>query len=308
MANAMKSPADSEVLRAHPNLTFRNGPFSYRIERSKDGGATYTVTDGKNTISEPILWAFGVGVMGQTFVYHRNGAYVEGRVSYYTQTKGLDITIGHVTTPPKTIEEAFGKAAPAVEARDCFGCHSTASVTQDKSEIGTVNPGIHCEACHGPGQDHIDAMKAGNLDDKHIFNPKTLSTEDLSNFCGNCHRSWETVALMRLRGVNTVRFQPYRLTNSRCYDQDDPRISCLACHNPHEDVRRDIAFYDSKCTACHAAKVNTAQPAATRAAVCPVGKEKCVSCHMPKFELPGGHYKFTDHDIRIVRPNELYPN
>jgi hypothetical protein len=28
---------------------------------------------------------------------------------------------------------------------------------------------------------------------------------------------------------------------------------------------------------------------------------------MPKIELPGAHYKFTDHRIRIVKPNERYP-
>jgi hypothetical protein len=29
---------------------------------------------------------------------------------------------------------------------------------------------------------------------------------------------------------------------------------------------------------------------------------------MPKVELPGSHARFTDHDIRIVRANESYPN
>lgn len=51
--------------------------------------------------------------------------------------------------------------------------------------------------------------------------------------------------------MNNVRFQPYRLGNSRCWDADDARISCLACHNPHEQLHRDVAFYDSKCTSCH---------------------------------------------------------
>jgi hypothetical protein len=28
---------------------------------------------------------------------------------------------------------------------------------------------------------------------------------------------------------------------------------------------------------------------------------------MPKVELPGAHFKFTDHRIRIVKPGEAYP-
>ena len=37
-----------------------------------------------------------------------------------------------------------------------------------------------------------------------------------------------------------------------------------------------------------------------------VTKNNCVSCHMPKTELPGAHYKFTDHRIRIVKPDEHF--
>jgi hypothetical protein len=29
---------------------------------------------------------------------------------------------------------------------------------------------------------------------------------------------------------------------------------------------------------------------------------------MPKYEIPGSHHLFSDHQIRIVRPNETYPN
>jgi hypothetical protein len=29
---------------------------------------------------------------------------------------------------------------------------------------------------------------------------------------------------------------------------------------------------------------------------------------MPKYELPGAHFKFTDHRIRIVKAGEPYPD
>ena len=114
-------------------------------------------------------------------------------------------------------------------------------------------------------------------------------------------------------GVVNVRFQPYRLALSRCYDQGDPRISCLACHNPHKNDQPDPAFFDAKCLACHPSSVEKKPPAAspsrTRIAhACRVGKQLCVSCHMPKYEIPGSHFRFTDHDIRVVREGESYPN
>ena len=113
-------------------------------------------------------------------------------------------------------------------------------------------------------------------------------------------------------GVVNVRFQPYRLALSRCYDQGDPRISCLACHNPHKNDEPDPAFFDAKCLACHSSSVQkptAASPSRTRMAHgCRVGKQLCVSCHMPKYEIPGSHFKFTDNDIRMVRAGEPYPN
>jgi hypothetical protein len=29
---------------------------------------------------------------------------------------------------------------------------------------------------------------------------------------------------------------------------------------------------------------------------------------MPKYEIPGSHMVFSDHRIRVVRPNETYPD
>lgn len=85
-----------------------------------------------------------------------------------------------------------------------------------------------------------------------------LSTEDMSDFCGQCHRTWSQIAVEGPHNINNVRFQPYRLTNSKCCDTADSRI-------------------------------------------------RCVTCHMPKNELPGSHNLFSDHRIRIVRPGEPYP-
>src|SRR5207248_4550679 len=108
------------------------------------------------------------------------------------------------------------------------------------------------------------------------------------------------IAMNGPRGVNNVRFQPYRLTNSKCYDAADQRIRCTACHNPHEPPVRDASFYDSKCAACHSAAAHTK--------TCPVAKADCVTCHMPKVDLPGAHSQFTDHQIRVARANAPYPN
>jgi hypothetical protein len=312
MGRALFAPEKADILRDNPKLSYRNGQYNYLLTR--DGNRTiYTVSDGINTLSLPIFSVFGDADMGQTYVLQYKDKYYEGRVSYYPDIKGLDITMGHVPRPPVTLVEAMGREMKMDETRACFGCHSTNALNGRNLQLDQMIEGITCEQCHGPGEKHVAAMQAGDLDQKQIFNPKKLSTDDLSNFCGTCHRTWEQVAVLGIRGVMNVRFQPYRLTNSKCYDPDDKRISCLACHDPHEPRKRDAAFFDSKCTACHSAATKAA-PAAFQeegkrvARRCPVGKANCVSCHMPKVEIPGSHFHFSDHHIRIARPGDPYPN
>jgi hypothetical protein len=129
-----------------------------------------------------------------------------------------------------------------------------------------------------------------------------MKAEDANNFCGRCHRTWEEIVLQGVVGINTIRFQPYRLTNSRCFDGDDQRIACMACHDPHKAPDREPSAYDPKCLACHGPGSQR-----TKGPGCRVANKDCVTCHMPKYELPGAHHKFTDHLIRVVREGEPFP-
>ncbi len=307
MAQALELPLDSQVLRSHPRLTARLGPYTYEITRENDR-CTYTVSDGNRTISAPISWAVGLGVdrVGQTFVVQYHGSYYESRVSFFQKIQGLDITIGQPATASASFEDALGRVLGQGELQNCLGCHATAAVGSQGLQVSRLVPGITCEGCHGPGAAHIAAMKAGNVQEPHILNPDKLAAGDLVSFCGACHRTKMHVEAMHASGVLTVRFQPYRLAESRCYNPRDSRIACLACHNPHENPRHDPAFYDSKCLACHAASAGAIHAAQENAPACPVAKERCVTCHMPKYELAGTHFKFADHKIRVVRLGENF--
>jgi hypothetical protein len=132
----------------------------------------------------------------------------------------------------------------------------------------------------------------------------TLGAEDMNDLCGSCHRTWAFVATNGPHNIANVRFQPYRITKSKCYDADDQRIRCTACHDPHDAVSHDAAQYDKACRACHTGGADAKAGAKT----CPVAKRDCASCHMPRLVLPQSHFRFADHNIRVVRPNEAYPN
>lgn len=157
----------------------------------------------------------------------------------------------------------------------------------------------------------MKAMKAGEDEQisPTIMNPAHLSSADSVDFCGACHRTSADVTSempsnMRGAGLVSLRFQPYRLEKSRCWKENgDTRTTCVACHDPHRPLVRDLKAYDSKCLACHSPK-SEPQGVKLPQTVCKVATENCASCHMPKYEVPGTHAKFTDHFIRIVSAAE----
>jgi Cytochrome c3 len=300
MAHAMEPVADCSILDEHKILTFREDIYSYRIER-QGNQSVYTVTDGKSTITVRLQYAFGLGKAGQTYVFEREGKMYESRVSFYRAINGLDWTMGARNYRPGNLEEAAGRMMSRVDAQQCFGCHTTSVLRNAFRMPEALTPGVTCEHCHGSAVAHVEGFRQGRpVAMKRL---SQLSTEELSDFCGQCHRTWATIAEDGPHDINNVRFQPYRLANSKCYDPSDKRISCIACHNVHEEVVGADSLYDRRCLACHATSRAPAKPAAKS---CPVGTNNCVTCHMPKLELPGSHYKFTDHRIRIAKADTAY--
>ena len=307
MAMAMEPVAGSLVLNNNPKLSMHVGPYTYEIKRNGKQ-STYSVTDGKDTIAVPIVYAFGQGKMGQTYMLERDGKFYESLVSFYNETKSLDFTIGAPRGVPASLNAAIGRLLSANEVASCFSCHATGAVVSGSQlRLDRLTHGVRCEACHGPGGQHIAAVKEGESPSKSIYNPKLLGGDELTqHFCAGCHRGAEEFSLLKSLELNNVRFQPYRIFNSKCYS-DDRRISCTACHNPHEPLREDPAYYDKRCLECHSLRDKTAKVNGEGKS-CPVADKDCTSCHMPKTEIPAAHCKFTDHYIRVVKPGEKYPS
>jgi hypothetical protein len=309
MAHALEVVAACEILKSNPELVFRDGLFTFRITR--DGARSiYTVTQGAATFTTPIAFAFGLGSTGQTYLYQRNGSWYESRVTYYEAISGLDVTLGHAKLVPANPELAAGRELSIQETVECFGCHASHAIRDGRLHLETVVPGVQCERCHELASKHAAAAKIGDVAVAAIRHLGALSTEEMSDFCGQCHRTWSQIAMKGPHNINNIRFQPYRLTNSRCYNPKDRRISCVACHDPHREVERTPTSYDARCLACHAEGPATrpAKPATQRAKACPTATQKCVTCHMPKYEIPGSHKLFSDHQIRIAQPGEPYPS
>jgi hypothetical protein len=308
MGQALEVAPDCRIITARGKLTFKNGPYTYELAR-QGKSVVYTVSDGAKSLSKPILYCFGQGHVGQTYLFRHNDVLYETRVSYFEKLHKLDFTIGHQPTVPTSLEDALGRAIGGEEPQQCFGCHTTGAVHGLELKLDQLNAGVGCEACHGPGEKHLIAAKEKKLDQLEIFNPGKLGAHDLSqSFCGACHTGFEQAMLQPGQGgVNNIRFQPYRMFNSRGHNTNDSRLGCVSCHNPHEKLEKDAAYYDPKCLACHLTKPSDVKTARRSADACPVSTKQCVTCHMPRVELPGMHASFTDHWIRIARPGDPTP-
>lgn len=316
MARTASPVTKSDILAAHGRLSFQAGHINYQIATAA-GKSLYTVTDGTHDISAPLSWSFGDGHIGQSYLFERDGKFYESRASYFGGLKNLDFTPGRKLTDPQNLEQAMGRQVMGDELVRCFACHATASTIGNKLERSGMVPGVTCEACHGPGLKHSVAANLAYTDGQEsatsqktelIFDPAKLNPPDAVDFCGSCHGTWWDVKLAPPVGVANVRAQPYRLEKSRCWGKSgDPRISCTACHDPHQQLVRDTAAYDKNCLSCHLAATSMKPTADHPGPACKVSTKDCASCHMPKYELGDFHYKFTDHDIRIVQADAPYP-
>ncbi|MES1182407.1 MAG: multiheme c-type cytochrome [Myxococcales bacterium] len=94
--------------------------------------------------------------------------------------------------------------APAQAVRwnsNCVQCHVVAGqpahdLASDSFATSAAELGIACEACHGAGAAHVQAMQnpltryrahAGSRASLSIVNPKELASERASQVCGRCH-------------------------------------------------------------------------------------------------------------------------
>lgn len=222
---------------------------------------------------------------------------------------------------------------------DCMSCHNgyaRGGVRDDGN--GPIFPeplpeGIDCQRCHGPGQAHVDAIKAGDVEAgrRAIANPATFDRERQLETCMQCHFETTSSPLpfqMRRSEHPAFSYTPgqpladyfiyfdhapgsgrddkfeiaggaYRLRKSACFQQS--AMTCLTCHNPHDIPRgaKAVQRYVAVCQSCHQSVHRGGAPQ-----IQGVGNSAtCLDCHMPKRRTDDAvHVVMTDHYIQRRRP------
>ncbi|MCB9832144.1 MAG: C cytochrome precursor [Planctomycetes bacterium] len=186
----------------------------------------------------PRVWRQVVMVTGShdTQVYWLPGHHDDRRLNFFPLVWKIE------TSRWVPLADAFLKYPESVEYltlwnRTCSRCHSTNPRTRAKGGSATntvpmntavAELGIACEACHGPGQEHVEANRSplrryelhlagDDRADPTIVNPARLDHERSSEVCGQCHgMAFYSSPLDRIDRDGT----PYRPGD----DLDDTRV------------------------------------------------------------------------------------
>lgn len=223
-------------------------------------------------------YGFGSGKHGITYLGKQRELGLELRLSYYPHPKRWGFSPGQqLNGRSGGMVLETGLMKPAETVQGCFVCHSTVvGKENDRLLPETTMMGVGCEACHGPAQDHVAAMQKGekklHLPRLGKMDPQRVSQE----LCGQCHRSpagedlgdpFNRSQLPRLQGL--------AMAQSRCFTNSAGKLSCLTCHDSHDQKPQPRSFYNLKCLNCHTGSKPPEPP-------CPIEpKGDCVSCHMP---------------------------
>ncbi len=285
-ARALQPILDSPIaqrLSAQPVVEPRGSRFDY-VQSPE--GLKVTHSENGQRKSGLLEWAFGAGAQGITPVGRVEGRYFEHQVSWYTRSGHAGLTIGQPAQNNTADLPTLGQMQSAETIYRCFNCHATG--VRPGPDLSAIRLGIECERCHGPGFDHTLNPASSKL-----YLPR--SPNAIVQLCGECHRLPQGSAYSPQPEVDqpeSVRFAPIGLMASRCFQSN--KLSCLTCHDPHDDLRHDDAFYTATCLNCHQTSVTATN---CRRAT----KQACLPCHMPKSRAISP-LTFTDHRIRVL-PN-----
>jgi len=212
--------------------------------------------------------------------YIRKAAFVRGATGILTTGEGGAPAQYNLAFPPNGTDAGFADyepaTAPALYDFSCFQCHTTgpqpsSSLHQDNQPgiLGTwVEDGVQCEACHGPGSNHVPDPHA-----RDIYIGSSASN------CGKCHsRDGEPSVIQATDGF-VANYQQWSELKASGGHAD---FSCVTCHDPHSGTNYDRTnAIRNECTACHTSQTMAIHDGFTFVRGDYSEELSCVSCHMP---------------------------
>ncbi|MGB7346897.1 MAG: multiheme c-type cytochrome [Pirellulaceae bacterium] len=240
----------------------------------------------------PMQLIFGSGKIAQSYLYWHGDELYQCSVTYLSGSQSWINSPGY--------HDGDADYDRPIKSR-CLECHATYVDLRAPSNHytpGSLIAGISCERCHGPGRDHVQYHQANpnSKSARFVTVPSDLPRQRELDVCSQCHSSTtpnkgEPFAFRpgdefkdhyeepTGEGGQTVHTsnQLERLSRSKCFEATE--MTCVDCHNPHQQERGNLALFSDRCMKCH-------QPN-TCGMFDEIGdsiNQNCIDCHMPVAE------------------------
>ena len=211
----------------------------------------------------------------------------------------------------------------------CYGCHvsqlsSNYDLKTDTYTTTWAEPGINCEACHGPSAEHNrvfrETPRGQKPEDIKIISWKNFSAEQKNAACSICHAKMSPVTAnfapgdrffdhFDLATLEDPDFYPDGRDLGENYTYSSWMLSpcakggklhCVACHTSSGRYRfKAEETANDACMPCHEDHVKNAT-AHTHHQQGSTGN-KCISCHMPTTSF--ARMNRTDHSMLPPTPS-----
>lgn len=275
----------STCLACHPNFSaaHRLSGHTHALKPVEGTSPGYPAEAERASVPEPpagfewfdIDFVIGGYLKAANFVDDEGFLLTDGTAGTETQYN-LANPIAQV--PAEFVEYLPEQTTPHGYDYDCFRCHTTGPESfatnggrrqGNRPGIGGtwVEPGVQCEACHGPGSLHIPDPAVGNI---------LVSTS--ADSCARCHA--DPADPLRIAAEDGFLLGNLQYAEVQASPHRD--FACTLCHDPHASVHYDEEnAIRNDCQDCHT-DVNMA---VHEGVVFQWGDYTepmtCRSCHMP---------------------------
>jgi tetratricopeptide (TPR) repeat protein len=210
----------------------------------------------------------------------------------------------------------------------CYSCHVSQLATNYNLESDTYHtswsePGINCEACHGPGLEHVEVCRSASKErppeNMKIISTKAFSSRQMNSLCNSCHAKMSPISSSFTPGerffdhfdlvmLESRDFYPdgrdlgenYTMTlwrMSPCVKNSD--LNCMHCHTSSGRYRfKEPSVANNVCLPCHKNQVDNIAKHSFHERI--EKSPQCISCHMPKTQF--ARMIRTDHSMRPPVP------
>lgn len=320
---AMELANRETILAKFEGESFKSqGVTSRFFQRDNEFYANTEGPDGKNH-DYKIVYTFGFTPLQQYIVQFPNGRYQCLSTAWDTKkNKWFNLYPDFKIVHSEWLHWTNG----AMNWNNmCSTCHST----NVRKNYNPANGGydtkysiinVSCEACHGPGKQHVDNVKSAGIYDSlnsNLYMTNRILPRQLVDECARCHMRREQITEgYNHEGTMLDHYFPQLIESPTYYpdgqilDEDyvygsfiqskmyENNVTCNNCHDVHS---LELKFDGNKlCLQCHAPEFDTASHHFHKGN----GEgSKCINCHMPGKFYMGNDYR-RDHSFRVPRPDQ----